>query len=87
MIMKIVVFVVWPTGRVYAMPVCIDIRWPFQHAVHIYCHFSLGTKLLISVDVAGLPSITVGFFLENVTWRKLIFNTTLQLSTHHILAE
>ena len=53
----------------------------------IYCHFSLGTKLLISVDVAGLPSITVGFFLENDTRRKSIFNTTLQLSAHHILAE
>ena len=53
----------------------------------IYCNFSSGTKLLISVDVAGFPSITVGFILENVTRRKPLFNPTLQLFKHHILAE
>ena len=46
MIMKIVVFVGWPTGRVCGMPVCIDIRWPFQHAVHHLLSFCLGYKII-----------------------------------------
>ena len=51
MIMKIVVFVVSPTGRVCAMPVCIDIRWPIQRAVnHLLLFFLIGFLSLASAQ-------------------------------------